>query len=137
MAITAKWYPSASAKMFNGDLNATDTLKVALLTGAGSFNATHTAWSDVSAYEITGTTGYTAGGNPVALTSATSDATKAVYALGAVSWESATMTFSNAVIYSSDSGALMMHLAYSPQQVVSNQTYTLNAPSPAPSVTPT
>lgn len=136
MAITATWYPSSVAKMFNNDLNHGDTFKVALLTSSGTYNAADTVWSDVSGDEITGTN-YTAGGATVTIDSATSNGTKSEFPIGSAQWFTATMTFSNAVIYQATSGALLLHLAYSSAQNVTAQNYTLEGPNPKPGATPT
>jgi hypothetical protein len=135
MAITATWYPSSIAKMFNNDLNDGDPFKVALLSSSGTYNAADTVWSDVSGDEITGT-GYTTGGATVTIGAATSNGTKSEFPIGSVQWLAATMTFSNAVIYQATSGALLMHLSYSSAQTATAQNYTLNAPDPKPAATP-
>ena len=135
MAITAKFYPSAVAKMFNNDINSGDTFKIALLDSDGIYVSTDTSFSDVSTDEIAGTGGYTTGGNVITI-SAASDSTKTSFTLGSVSWLSSTLIFQNAVIYSSISGALLMHLAWSDPQQTVGQDYTLNTPSPLPSATP-
>jgi hypothetical protein len=135
MAITATWYPSSIAKMFNNDLNDGDPFKVALLSSSGTYNAADTVWSDVSGDEITGT-GYTTGGATVTIGAATSNGTKSEFPIGSVAWLAATMTFSNAVIYQATSGALLLHLAYSAAQTVTAQNYILSAPDPKPAATP-
>ena len=70
MAITAKFYPSAAAKMFNNDLNDGDGFKMALLSSAGTFAAADTLFSDVSGDQISGT-GYSTGGVAVTVGPAT------------------------------------------------------------------
>ena len=134
MAITSNFYPSSFASMFNGTLNDGDTFKCALLSSSGSFDGSHTTFSDLSGSQVSGS-GYTAGGATVTL-GATSDGTKTEFAIGAASWSNVTVSFSNAVIYSEDSGDLMLHLAWPYEESVSGLDYQINAPSPAPSVTP-
>lgn len=135
MAITAKFYPSAAAKMFNSDLNSGDSFKMALLTSSGTFNAAHTLYSDVSANQITGT-GYSSGGVAVTVGPATSDSSKAEFPITAALWTSATFAFQNAVVYETAGGALLMHLAFDAEQNVAGQDYQINAPSPSPKATP-
>lgn len=139
MAITAKFYPSAAAKMFNGDLNNGDTFKMALLNSSGTFTATNTVFSDVSGNQISAlapNVGYASGGVTVTVGPATSDATKAEFPITAALWTNATFAFQNAVVYEVGSGSLMMHLAFDTEQNVSGQDYQINAPSPAPKATP-
>jgi hypothetical protein len=135
MAITAKFYPSAAAKMFNNDLNDGDSYKMALLSSAGTYDANDVLFSDVSGDQISGT-GYSSGGVAVTVGPATSDATKAQFPVTAALWTSATFTFQNAVIYQITSGALLMHLAFDAEQDVAGQDYQINAPSPSPKATP-
>lgn len=135
MAITAKFYPSAAAKMFNNDLNDGDSYKMALLSSAGTYDSTDVLFSDVSGNQISGT-GYSSGGVSVTVGPATSDATKAEFPVTAALWTGATFTFQNAVIYQVTSGALLMHLAFDAEQDVAGQDYQINAPSPSPKATP-
>lgn len=135
MAITAKFYPSAAAKMFNNDLNNGDSYKMALLSSAGTYDSTDILYSDVSGDQISGT-GYTSGGVSVDVGPATSDASKAEFPITAALWTGATFTFQNAVIYQVTSGALLMHLAFDAEQDVAGQDYQINAPSPSPKATP-
>lgn len=139
MAITAKFYPSAAAAMFNSDLNSGDSFKMALLSSAGTFNAAHTLFSDVSGNQISATSpnvGYTAGGVAVTVGPATSDSAKAEFPITAALWTGATFTFQNAVVYETAGGKLLMHLAFDAEQDVAGQDYQINAPSPAPKATP-
>lgn len=135
MAITAKFYPSAAAKMFNNDLNDGDSFKMALLSSAGTYTSTDVLFSDVIGDQISGT-GYSSGGVAVTVGPATSDASKAEFPVTAALWTGATFTFQNAVIYQVGSGALLMHLAFDAEQDVAGQDYQINAPSPAPKATP-
>lgn len=135
MAITAKFYPSAAAAMFNNDLNSGDSFKMALLSSSGTFNAAHTLFSDVSGNQISGT-GYTTNGVAVTVGPATSDSSKAEFPITAALWTGATFTFQNAVVYETAGGKLLMHLAFDAEQDVAGQDYQINAPSPAPKATP-
>ena len=135
MSVTTKFYPSAVKKMFDGDLNAGDTFKVALLSSSGSYTASHTAWSDVSGFQISGTN-YTPGGLSITPT-VTSNSTATSFAFDEVMWGTLTTTFQNAVIYDVTSGALLLHLAFAFSQAPVAQDFVLKAPSPAPTATPT
>lgn len=134
MPVTSTWYPSAFAEMYNNDFNNGDAFKVALLGSLGTYNAAHTAWSDVSANEISGA-GYTAGGESVTI-SATSSSTKTEFTLGSVEWVAATITFAHAVVYAVASGALMLHINFGGTQTVNAQNFILNTPTTKPSITP-
>lgn len=137
MAITARFYPSAVAKMFNNDINTGDTFKMALLDTGGTYVSTDTLYSDVSGDEIPATGNYSTGGATISPTiSAASDSTKTSFTIGSAAWTSATIIFRNAVIYSSTSGALLMHLEWDSLQEAVAQDYTVNAPSPLPSAAP-
>lgn len=137
MAITSKFYPSAVAKMFNNDINSGDTFKCALLDSDGTFVASDSLFSDISSDEIPATGNYSAGGATLTVSAAVDGAnTKTEFTLGPAAWLSATLTFQNAVIYSSTSGALLMHLAWDSQQEAVGQDYTINPPSPKPSAIP-
>ncbi len=61
MAVTVNLYNHTSKKFGEGSFADTDIYKVALLNTSGTFTATHTAWSDLSAFEVSGN-GWTAGG---------------------------------------------------------------------------
>ena len=138
MAITAKWYPSAANQMFQGNLLASDTFKVALLNSSGSYSASHTAYSDVSANELAATGGYTTGGATVAggVTGSSNSAASSFTMAAAVSWDPATFTVDNAVIYEAGTGKLMIHLAFSPAVAISGQVFTINPPSSAATIAP-
>lgn len=136
MAVTTKWYPSAAQQMFLGNLNsATSTFKIALLSGSGSYSAAHTQWSDVSAFEIAASGGYTAGGIETTVT-ATANSTASYFATSQVLWTGATFTFRNAVVYDSTSGKLMLHLNFNSDQSPSGQEYQINVPDPGNAATP-
>lgn len=135
MAVTARWYPSAAHQMFLGNIKSTDTIKIALLTSAGTYDTSDTTWSDISAQEITPTAVYTTGGKATTIT-ASSDTTASYFSTSSVLWELATFTFHHAVVYSSTSGALVLHLDFGGAQAPNGQDYQINVPSPAPSATP-
>lgn len=134
--ITAKWYPSASNEMFQGNLTdvAGKTFKMALLNSSGVYNASHTTFAQASnsnAYELAATGGYTAGGAAVDVTG-TANSTQSSFTLAAAAaWTPATFTVDNAVLYESTTGKLMMHLAFSPALSLTGQDFQINPPIPA------
>ena len=67
MAVVVSTYNHAFDLIGAGTVKEADTFKAALMTSSHTFTATHTAWTQVSANEISAGNGYTAGG--VALTS--------------------------------------------------------------------
>lgn len=136
MSVTAKWYPSAAHQMFIGNLSSTtSSFKIALLTAAGSYSASHGVWSDVSSNQIAAGGGYTSGGAAVTVTPS-SNSTASYFTTSTVLWTSATFTFQNAVIYDTVSNRLMLHLNFAQAQSPLAQDYQLNVPSPAPAATP-
>lgn len=137
MSVTAKWYPSAAAQMFTGNVTSTNTFKVALLSSAGVYNTAHGVYADVSASELPAEGGYTSGGAPTTIT-VTSDANGSYFETSAVLWTAATFTFQNAVIYDDTSTGkrLLLHLAFALSQSPNNQEYQLNVPSPRNRATP-
>lgn len=80
----------------------TDTIKVALLTnGYSPDQDAHNYFDDVSTYEVSGATGYTAGGATLANKTNTYNSGTNVIVLDAddVTWSSSTITARYAVIY--------------------------------------
>jgi len=80
----------------------TDTIKVALLTNAYTPDQdAHNYFDDVSTYEVSGATGYTAGGATLANKTNSYNSATNVIVLDAddVTWSSSTITARYAVIY--------------------------------------
>jgi hypothetical protein len=104
---TSKAYLNLAKAIFNKEVDFdTDTVKVALLSSSYTPNQTgHAYFSDISAYEVSGT-GYTAGGQALASKTVTLDAANRVLVLDAadVTWANSTITARYAVVYD-DSGA--------------------------------
>lgn len=141
MAVTAKWYPKAFVSLFDSNIKAGDTFKIALFTGVGGvYNDAHDAFSDLSAAEISGT-GYTPGGEVSAVTvdvGTGGDSNKFLVTPAAVTWSAATFAFQYAVLYSDNSlqgKKLLLHVDFGTEQNVAGQEYTINIPSPLPMVT--
>lgn len=105
--MASKLYGQFLSKALNKEVDwDSDTIKVALTTSSYTPNQdTHTYWSDVVAYEVTGT-GYTTGGQTLGSKTITYDSANNVIVLDAAdtTWSSSTITARYAVIYD-DSGA--------------------------------
>lgn len=125
-------YDSVLDDAFTGNILKTDTFKCALV-GAGytANEGTHTRWSDVQAYEITGT-GYTVGGNTVVPTF-TKDTTnhRLVITFPATTWPASTLSAPQAVCYKSTGTAttspLILHNDFSTTIITTNGLFTLPA----------
>lgn len=102
-----------------------DTIKVALLSGAHSFTATHNTWSQVSSNEISGT-GYSAGGATLASKTITQDVTSNFDAAD-VAFSTATFTAAHAVIYDDTltNKDLIASLDFGGNQTVTAGTFTI------------
>lgn len=131
--ITARFYPSAVAEMFNNNIDSGDVFKMALFhnTPNGSYNPAHTTLSQVGS-QIVGI-GYVAGGATLGGSpsiSASSDGVKTNISMGSATWSSATFTFRTAVIYSTanNNNRLIMHLEWDEDQVVIGQDYIVKNP---------
>jgi hypothetical protein len=60
MAVTAKMYRKALKHFAQGDINwGTANVKVALMNGSFTYSAGNEFWSEISANQLTGATGYT------------------------------------------------------------------------------
>jgi len=108
------------------DLDATGTtIKCALLTsGYTPAQNTHDAWSDVSAYEVSGT-GYTAGG--AALSGKVLSINNNVISFDAndVTWSSSTITARYAVVYEVSSGKLILYVDFGENKSSSDGDFTI------------
>lgn len=109
------------------DLEA-DTIKVALLNGSHAFTATNTVWTDVSANEITNTSGtaYTAGGVTLTGLTVTEGATT-IWTASSVSWTTATFTANHAVIYDiTATSNLVLSIDFGGAKTATAGTFTIN-----------
>ncbi|MCB1712292.1 MAG: hypothetical protein KDH96_07405 [Candidatus Riesia sp.] len=86
-----------------------DTLKIALLSGSYTPDATDSLYSDVSGYEAIGTN-YSAGGKTLTSLGLTTSGTYLVATTDTVTWTNATITASGAVIYVSGASAAEHYL---------------------------
>lgn len=129
----SKLYGQFLAKSLNKEIDYdSDTIKVALVSSSYTPNQdTHTYWSDVVSYEVTGT-GYTTGGATLASKTVTYDAATNVTILDAAdtTWSSSTITARYAVVYD-DSGAtngakaLIGYVDFSSDQSSTNGNFTI------------
>lgn len=107
-------YNEAKKEFLNGALNlAGQTMKVMLVTGYTPNIDTHTGYSSVSAYEVTGT-GYTTGGVTMTTKSVTKNTTsdKGVFDADDAAWTGLNIgTPSHAILYN-DSHASKCVIAY-------------------------
>jgi hypothetical protein len=141
MAVTAKWYPKAFQSLFDSNIKAGDTFKIALFDGVGGvYNDAHSAYSDLFPAEISGT-GYSTGGAVTNLSlgvGSGGDSNKFLVTPTAVTWTSATFAFQYAALYSDNAVTgkkLLLHIDFGTQQNVAGQEYQINVPSPLPMVT--
>lgn len=101
--MASKLYGQFLSQALNKEIDwDTDTIKVALLTNAYTPDQdAHNYLDDVVTYEVTGATGYTAGGNTLANKTNTYNSSTNVITLDAddTTWSSSTITARYAVIY--------------------------------------
>ena len=101
--MASKLYGQFLQKALNKEVDFdSDTIKVALLTSSYSPNQdTHDYFDDVNTYEVSGATGYTAGGITLSSKTSTYDSANNVIILDAadVTWSSSTITARYAVVY--------------------------------------
>ncbi len=136
MPVTSKFYPNAVNAMFNGELNASDTFKMALVKSTYTYSDAHTAYSDISSHEVSGSApGYTAGGYTYAGITSALSSTKTTFSIPLALWLAATFDFRYAVIYSSTNNKLMMFIDLGEAQSLIAKNYQISGPSPAPSAT--
>lgn len=103
MAITQAMCTSFKKALFDGEMDfssdTAQTYKIALYTSTASLDATTTAYT--TSNEVVGT-GYTAGGNTLAIsTNPTTSGTTAYLDFADTTWASATITARGALIYQS------------------------------------
>lgn len=133
MAITATTYGAFFTGLAGGQFNlATDTLKVALVTSAYTFNQdTHDFWDDVVGSEVAGTN-YTAGGKTITTPALTYDTTNNWTTLTAdsLTWSALTATFRYAILYKStgtnSTSRLITCVDYGANQVVTATDWVIN-----------
>lgn len=100
MAITQAMCNSFKQELLGGthDLD-TDTIKIALYTSSATLGASTTAYT--TSNEVTGSAGYTAGGNTLAGATISLSGSTAIVDFTDTTWTSATITARGALIYNS------------------------------------
>ena len=104
MAITQAMCDSFKVQILNGQQNfSANTYKLALYSSSATLSNATTTYSNVN--EVTGSTGYTEGGNTLSVTVApTSTGNVAYLSFANSSWTSATITAAGALIYNNTYG---------------------------------
>ena len=121
-------YPSLMENLLQGnygDFTSSDYITVALLDGTGTFDSTHSLWTDVSDSEIADED-Y----SPVTLTNVTVTEDEGVVLLDSDDINfgtDVTITASHAVFYAD--GNLIMHLDFEGEQSSENGTFQLEVPN--------
>ena len=100
MATTITGYNQLSHIIANHDMDALD-LRLALVTSAYTFAATHTLWSDASGSEVATGAGYTTGGATIAGEVLSLSTSQTMLDATDVTWAALTKTFRRAVCYAS------------------------------------
>ena len=102
-------------------------IKIALMGVGYSFNATtQSAWTDISANEVTGVN-YSAGGTTITSSVALSSNTAQFKTAGDITWASSTITAYGAIIYDSTAtGALIAWIDFGGAQSSSNGNFTIS-----------
>lgn len=100
MAITQAMCNSFKTELLGGthDLD-TDTIKIALYTSSATLDASTTAYT--TSNEVTGSSGYTAGGNTLSGAAITLSGSTAIVDFSDTTWSTATITARGALIYNS------------------------------------
>jgi len=107
----------------------TDVIKVALCTSSYSVNLdTHTNFSSHITNEVTGSTGYSAGGITLSGKGITVDTTNnwAEYTATDVTWGSSTITARYGIVYASVAGDLICYLDFGSDKVSSSGDFKIN-----------
>lgn len=99
MAVTANLYSNVFQRAFNDQIDLdTDTVKVALLTGYTPNQNSHDYFDDVSGTQVSGA-GYTSGGATLGSKSVSTSGTTFTFDAADVTWSTATVSATHAVIY--------------------------------------
>lgn len=129
MAITQTLPTSFKVQLLNAQQNFTsNTFKMALYTSSASLDATTTVYT--TSNEVSGT-GYTAGGNTLAVSVApTSSGTVAYVSFSDTSWFTSTFTARGALIYNaSQSNAAVAIFDFGSDKSVVGGTFTVTFPA--------
>ncbi len=125
----AKAFGQYQYKIMTGDVDpATDAVKLMLVNSsfAGAYSQTSMVlYSDVSAYEVTGT-GYTAGGKLATGKSVSNGGSlKTVLTTDAVAWPASSISADGAIWYHETSGVLIAYQAFGSTQTSSSSVFTV------------
>lgn len=132
--MASKLYGQFLSQALNKEIDwDTDTIKVALLTNSYTPDQdAHNYFDDVSTYEVSGATGYTAGGNTLANKTNTYNSGTNVIVLDAddTTWSSSTITARYAVIYDASPATnatkpLIGYVDFGSDQASSNGNFTI------------
>ena len=132
--MASKLYGQFLSQALNKEIDwDTDTIKVALLTNAYTPDQdAHNYFDDVSTHEVSGATGYTAGGNTLANKTNTYNSATNVIVLDAddTTWSSSTITARYAVIYDASPATnatkpLIGYVDFGSDQASSNGNFTI------------
>lgn len=132
--MASKLYGQFLSQALNKEIDwDTDTIKVALLTNSYTPDQdAHNYFDDVSTYEVSGATGYTAGGNTLANKTNTYNSATNVIVLDAddTTWSSSTITARYAVIYDASPATnatkpLIGYVDFGSDQASSNGNFTI------------
>lgn len=131
MAITTAMPTSFKQELLQGIHNFTastgDTFKIALYTSSATLGASTTAYS--TSNEVTGATGYSAGGNTLTSVTPTTSGTTAFVDFADTTWSASTITANGALIYnSSDSDKAVAVLAFGGDKSSTNGDFTIQFP---------
>ena len=129
MAITQAMCNSFKQELLGGthDLD-TDVIKIALYTSSATLGASTTAYT--TSNEVTGSAGYTAGGNTLAVATISLSGSTAIVDFADTTWTSATITARGALIYnSSKSDKAIAVLDFSTDKSSTNGDFTVVFPT--------
>ena len=129
MPITQAMCNSFKQELLGGthDLD-TDVIKIALYTSSATLGASTTAYT--TSNEVTGSAGYTAGGNTLAVATISLSGSTAIVDFADTTWTSATITARGALIYnSSKSDKAIAVLDFSTDKSSTNGDFTVVFPT--------
>jgi len=129
MPITQAMCNSFKTELLGGthDLD-TDVIKIALYTSSATLSASTTAYSTTN--EVTGSTGYTAGGNTLTSPVISLSGSTAIVDFADTTWSASTITARGALIYnSSKSNKAIAVLDFSTDKSSTNGDFTIVMPT--------
>lgn len=104
--MTNRVYPNGLKELLKGNLDFdSHAILLALLSGA-IYDPSHTAYSDIQGYEITGA-GYTLGGKQLSSPTVVSNGDQIYVSCADLVWSTSNIQATHAVLYDDDTGALI------------------------------